>query len=53
VEVDLPNIGAEHVVILIVLYFQCWGIFVLERFTATYPCRYKHFILYLDILESR
>jgi hypothetical protein len=36
VAVDLPNLGVEHVFILIVLCFHCQGIFGLERFTATY-----------------
>jgi hypothetical protein len=38
VAVDLPNLGAEHVFILIVLCFHCWGIIGLERFTATKWC---------------
>jgi hypothetical protein len=40
VAVDLPNLGAQHVFILIVLCFNCWGIFGLERFTITLwlPC---------------
>ena len=33
VAVDLPNLGIQHVFILIVLCFHCWGIF--GRFTAT------------------
>ena len=35
VVVDLPNLGAQHIFILTVLYFHCWGIIGLERFTAT------------------
>jgi hypothetical protein len=35
VAVDLPNLGAQHVFILIVLCFHCQGIIGLERFTAT------------------
>ena len=30
VVVDLPNLGTQHVFILIVLYFHCQGIFGLE-----------------------
>ena len=30
VVVDLPNLGAQHVFILIELCFHCWGIFGLE-----------------------
>jgi hypothetical protein len=37
VAVDLPNLGIQHVFILMVLCFHCWGIFGLERFTATVP----------------
>jgi hypothetical protein len=32
---DLANVGTQHVFILIVLCFHCWGIFRMERFTAT------------------
>ena len=32
VVVDLPNLGAQHVFILIELCFHCWGIFGLEIF---------------------
>jgi hypothetical protein len=35
VAADLPDLGAQHVIILIVLCFHCWGIIRLERFTAT------------------
>jgi hypothetical protein len=35
VAVDLPNLDAQHVFILFVLCFHCWGIIGLERFTAT------------------
>ena len=35
VAVDLPNLGTQHVIILTVLCFHCWGIFGLERFSAT------------------
>ena len=35
VVVDLPNLGAQHIFILTLLYFHCWGIIGLERFTAT------------------
>ena len=34
VAVDLPNLGTQHVIILIVLCFHCQGIFG-RRFTAT------------------
>ena len=34
VVVDLPNLGTQHVIILIVLCFHCWGIFALGRITA-------------------
>jgi hypothetical protein len=34
VVVDLPNLGAHHAFILIVLCFHCWSIIRLERFTA-------------------
>jgi hypothetical protein len=34
VAVDLPNLGAQHVIILTVLCFHCQGIFE-RRFTAT------------------
>jgi hypothetical protein len=27
IEVDLPNLGAQHVFILIELYFHCLGLF--------------------------
>jgi hypothetical protein len=37
VVVDLPNLGTQHVFILIVLYFHCQGIIGLERFTITTP----------------
>ena len=37
VVVDLPNLGTQHVFILIVLCFHCQGIFGLERFTITTP----------------
>jgi hypothetical protein len=33
--VDLANLGAQHVFILVVLCFHCRGIIRLERFTAT------------------
>jgi hypothetical protein len=33
--VELPNLGAQHVIILTELYFHCPGIFGLERFTTT------------------
>jgi hypothetical protein len=33
--VDMPNLDAQHVFILNELCFHCWGIFGLERFTAT------------------
>jgi ABC-type protease/lipase transport system fused ATPase/permease subunit len=36
VVVDLPNLGAQHVFILIELCFHCWGIFGLKKFTATF-----------------
>jgi hypothetical protein len=35
VAVYLPNLGARHVIILILLCFHCRDIFGLERFTAT------------------
>jgi hypothetical protein len=35
VAVDLPNLGAQHVFILIVLCFHCRDIIRLERFTPT------------------
>ena len=35
IAVDLPNLGAQHIIILIVLCFHCWGISGLERFTTT------------------
>ena len=35
VAVDLPNLGTQHVFILIELCFHCRGIFGLEKFTAT------------------
>jgi hypothetical protein len=35
IEVDLPNLGIQHVFILIELCFHCWGIFGMERFTTT------------------
>jgi hypothetical protein len=35
VVVDLPNLGAQLVFILIVLCFHCWGIFVLENYYNT------------------
>ena len=34
VAIDLPNLGAQHLLILTVLYFHCQGIFG-RRFTAT------------------
>jgi hypothetical protein len=34
VAVDLPNLGAQHVIILIVLCFHCQGIFGMERFAS-------------------
>ena len=38
VVVDLPNLGTQHVFILIVLCFHCRGIIRLERFTTTKWC---------------
>jgi hypothetical protein len=35
IAVDLPNLGAQNVIILAVLCFHCWGILGLGRFTAT------------------
>ena len=35
VVVDLPNLGTQHVFILIELCFHCWGIFGMERIIAT------------------
>ena len=35
VAVDLPNLGAQHVFILIESCFHCWGVFGMERFTET------------------
>ena len=37
VVVDLPNLGTQHVIILTVLCFHCWGIFG-RRFTSTPWC---------------
>jgi hypothetical protein len=37
VAVDLPNLGAQHVIILIVSCFHCQGIFG-RRFTTTRTC---------------
>jgi hypothetical protein len=37
VEVDLPNLGAQHVIILTKSCFHCQGIIV-RRFTATKWC---------------
>ena len=34
VVVDLPNLGAQHVIILTESCFHCWGIFG-RRFTST------------------
>jgi hypothetical protein len=34
VVVDLPNLGAHHVFILIVLCFHCQGVFGMESFTT-------------------
>jgi hypothetical protein len=34
---DLPNLGAQHVFIVIELCFHCWVIFGLERIAATHP----------------
>jgi hypothetical protein len=34
IAVDLPNLGAQHLIILTVLCFHGWGIFG-RRFTAT------------------
>ena len=36
VAIDLPNLGAQLVFILFDLCFYCWGIFGLEKFTATF-----------------
>ena len=33
--VDLPNLGAQHVLILTDLCFHCWGIFGLETYPTT------------------
>jgi hypothetical protein len=38
VVVDLPNLGAQHVLILTVSCFHCRGIIGLERFTSTVQC---------------
>ena len=35
VVVDLPNLGPQHVLILIELCFHCQGIFGMERITTT------------------
>jgi hypothetical protein len=35
VVVDLPNLSAQHVFILIELCFHCWGTFRIEGFTAS------------------
>ena len=35
VAIDLPNLGAQPVFILIELSFHCQGIFGMKRFTAT------------------
>ena len=35
VALDLPNLGSQHVFIVIALCFNCWGMFGLERFTIT------------------
>jgi hypothetical protein len=32
---DLPNLGSQHVFIVIALCFNCWGMFGLERFATT------------------
>ena len=37
VAVDLPNLGAQHAIILTVLCFHCWDIFG-RRFTSTKWC---------------
>jgi hypothetical protein len=37
VAVDLPSLGAQHVFILIVLCFHCWGIFGLEIYRNIPP----------------
>jgi hypothetical protein len=33
--VDLPNLGAQHVIILTMLCFHCWGIFG-RKFATTH-----------------
>jgi hypothetical protein len=38
VAVDLPNLGTQHVFILIESCFHCQGIFGIERFTAPIFC---------------
>jgi hypothetical protein len=40
--VDLPNLGAQHVLILIELCFHFQGIFGLEIFCNNYRCRKQH-----------
>jgi hypothetical protein len=52
VVVDLPNLGAQHVLILTVLCFHCWGIIRLESFTATYISKDFRRIWAIDILTS-
>ena len=50
VVVDLPNLGTQHVIILTVLCFHCWGIFGLERFTATSVILLGNFNLFDSII---
>ena len=39
VVVDLPNLGTQHVFILIVLCFHCWDIFGMENYhNRSNPC---------------
>jgi hypothetical protein len=38
VVVDVPNLGTQHVFILIELCFHCWGIFGLEIYHNNSSC---------------
>jgi hypothetical protein len=41
-DVDLPNLSTQHIIILTVLCFHCWGTFGMEIYHNTYPSRPVH-----------
>ena len=58
VAVDLPNLGAQHVIILTVLCFHCWGILggdLLQQYTVNFQSitlSFLWFLLTLILISS-